>query len=121
MLASSKINGGANFAGFSTTRLDSLSEGRGASGQTVVGESKRVVKRIYVDVFADCVRSVNGVEWKDIVVHVGRVTQPLILIATSFTFFIAPIIGQSVTLMGKYNPGSMFSETPGPVLKGEGS
>lgn len=62
-------------------------------------------------------RSVVGVEWNGIVAHAGKVTLPLILVAPSFTFFVAPIIGKNVTLLGNYNPGSMFTETTERVAK----
>ena len=69
-----------------------------------------VVGRIYVDTFLDCMQSLHGVAWKSIKAYIGKAILPLVLVAPSFTLFVAPVLGGRLTLTGKYDPYSVFVE-----------
>lgn len=111
MLAPSSIVSTVSFESFSSKQLDTLDEGKASDGRPVIVESKTIVKRLYVDVFVDCMQSVHGLSWKNIKAYTRKTPFPMILATPLFMFFVAPIIGQGVTITGRYNPQSVFAES----------
>lgn len=117
MLFPSSVIAPTHLQNFDHASLDGFDEGTTESGLPIVTKSRTAVKRLYVDIFLDCLQSLQGVDGMSVRAYIGKATAPLLLLAPPLAFFIAPLQDVRLTVTGRYNPWSVYVEKhAGPIV-----